>query len=241
MTAPRPARPAHPSCRPSRPRRPSALAIAAALPLLLAACASGPPTPDWKMNAQSSVQRFEAAYMEGNALVEETEFKRAREQVARTGKIDLIARTELIRCATRVASLVFEECVGFARLRQDAAPADRAYADYLAGKLSATDVALLPEAQRAVAGASSDVAATAAAQAIADPLSQLVAAGALLRANRATPALLATAAETASSQGWRRPLLAWLGVQAMRAEQAGDAAEAQRIRRRMTLVESGGA
>jgi threonine/homoserine/homoserine lactone efflux protein len=31
-------------------------------------------------------------------------------------------------------------------------------------------------------------------------------------------------------------LLAWLGVQAMRAEQAGDAQEAQRIRRRMQLV-----
>lgn len=250
-------------------RRRATTASAAALPLTLAlalaACSSGPPTPDWQMNAQSSVQRFETAYMEGNGPVEETEFKRAREQVARTGQIDLIARMELIRCATRVASLVFEECAGFERLRQDAAPADRAYADYLAGKLADADVALLPEAQRAVGAAlagvaaghaanaaapastastasiQADSAATAAVQAIADPLSKLVAAGVLLRANRATPALLAAAADAASGQGWRRPLLAWLGAQALRAEQAGDAAEGQRIRRRMALVASGGA
>jgi hypothetical protein len=44
------------------------------------------------------------------------------------------------------------------------------------------------------------------------------------------------ATETASAQGWRRPLLAWLGVQAARAEQAGAAEEAQRIRRRMALA-----
>jgi hypothetical protein len=31
-------------------------------------------------------------------------------------------------------------------------------------------------------------------------------------------------------------LLAWLGVQARRAEQAGDAAEVQRLRRRIALV-----
>lgn len=209
----------------------SALAMSA-----LAACSSGPPVPDWKMNAQSSVERFEAAYLNGSALVEQTEFQRARDQVGATGKIDLIARIELLRCATRVASLVFEDCTGFDTLRADATPADRAYAAYLAGKVQPADIALLPEAQRAVAGASSDTAAASAAGAITDPLSQLVAAGVLLRSNRATPALLETAVATASDQGWRRPLLAWLGVQRLRAEQAGEAQEAQRLQRRMDIV-----
>jgi hypothetical protein len=48
--------------------------------------------------------------------------------------------------------------------------------------------------------------------------------------------VVAQAVETASAQGWRRPLLAWLGVQAKLAEQGGDAAEAERVRRRMALV-----
>ena len=213
----------------------SAMAMAA-----LAACSSGPPVPDWKMNAQSSIERFEAAYLNGSALVEQTEFQRARAQVGSTGKIDLIARVELLRCATRVASLVFEDCTGFEALRADATPADRAYADYLAGKVQQADIALLPEAQRAVAAASSDTAASTAVAAVTDPLSQLVAAGVLLRASRATPALLDTAVSTASDQGWRRPLLAWLGVQRLRAEQAGDQQAAQRIGRRMDIVEKSG-
>lgn len=208
---------------------------AATLASALAACSSGPPVPDWKMNAQSSIERFEAAYLAGRTLVEQTEFQRARSQVAGTGKVDLVARVELLRCATRVASLVFEPCAGFDALREDAGAADRAYAAYLAGTAVA-DTSLLPQTQRAVAAAGSDTQAASAAAAIKEPLGKLVAAGVLLRANRATPELLDMAVTTASDQGWRRPLLAWLGVQRLRAEQAGDAPEAQRIARRMALV-----
>ncbi|KAB8044722.1 hypothetical protein GCN78_28410, partial [Janthinobacterium rivuli] len=127
-------------------------AIAALLCTLLAACASGPPVPDWKMNAQSSIERFQAAYLNGKTLVEQTEFRRARSQVAGTGKLELVARIELLRCAARVASLAFEDCAGFDALQADATAADRAYAAWLAGKGQAADVALLPEAQRAAAG-----------------------------------------------------------------------------------------
>ena len=48
--------------------------------------------------------------------------------------------------------------------------------------------------------------------------------------------ILEDGVDTASEQGWRRPLLAWLGVQARLAEQAGQTEEAARIRRRMDLV-----
>lgn len=212
--------------------------IAAAMAGMLAACGNNPPVPDWQMNAQSSIERSTAAYMTGNARVEEAEYRRARDALGSTGKVDLIIRAELIRCAARVASLVFEDCAGFDKLAADASPADRAYAAYLSGRAGAADAALLPAQHQPVAVASSDTAAAGAVQAIADPLSKLVASGVLLRANKATPAVLADAVETASAQGWRRPLLAWLGVQAMRAEQAGDAGEAQRIKRRIDLVAS---
>ncbi|MYM24545.1 hypothetical protein GTP46_18025 [Duganella sp. FT135W] len=207
--------------------------------LLLAGCGNNPPVPDWQMNAHSSIERATAAYMEGNARVEAAESARAREALASTGKVDLIIRAELIRCAARVASLVFEDCAVYDKVAVDASPADRAYATYLAGRLpsgAAPDIALLPEAHRAVAAAATDMAASSAVLAITDPLSRLVASGVLLRAGHATPQLLADAVDTASAQGWRRPLLAWLGVQAIRAEQAGDTAEAQRIKRRMALV-----
>lgn len=206
--------------------------------LLLAGCASKPPEPEWEMNAHGSAQKALDAYLSGNARVEKLEWERARAEVARTGRPDLLARLELLRCAAQVASLVVEPCTAFEALRQDAAPPERAYADHLAGRaLTAQDVALLPAAQRAVAAPGSGGAALAA---IEDPLSRLVAAGVLLQAGRADPAAIATATDTASAQGWRRPLMAWLLLQVQRAEAAGDKDAADRLRRRVAVVEQAG-
>lgn len=209
-----------------------------ALGVLLAGCANKPPEPEWEMNAQGSSHKALDAYLSGNARVEKLEWERARAEVARTGRPDLLARLELLRCAAQVASLVVEPCSAFEALRQDAAAPERAYADYLAGKpLAAPDVALLPAAQRAAATAGSGGAALAA---IEDPLSRLVAAGVLLQAGRADPAAIATATDTASAQGWRRPLMAWLLLQVQRAEAAGDKDAAERLRRRVAVVEQAG-
>ena len=203
-----------------------------AVVLLFGACASGPKPPDWQLEAKGSMERSVAAYMEGNTRVETAELERARSQLSRTGRADLMATAELLHCATRVASLVFEPCAGFEKLRQDAAAPQRAYADYLRGQLQPQSIALLPESQRAAAGGNAGV-----VQGIADPLSKLVAAGVLLQTGKASPAVITQAIDTASAQGWRRPLLAWLNVQAQRAEQGGDGAEAARLRRRIALTQ----
>ena len=61
------------------------------LALLLAACASGPKPPDWQVEAKGSMERSVAAYMEGNSRVELAELVRARDQLSRTGRADLLA------------------------------------------------------------------------------------------------------------------------------------------------------
>jgi hypothetical protein len=200
---------------------------------LLAACASAPPPPDWKLNAQGALERAQDAYLAGNSAIEAVEFARARAEITRTGRADLLARAELVRCATRVASLVLEPCAAYDALAQDAAPPERAYARYLAGQASAADVALLPPQHRAPAQPGAGGAAVAALD---DPLARLVAAGVLMRRGQADPLTITTAIDAASSQGWRRPLLAWLGVQAYRAEQSDDRTALAQIRRRIALV-----
>lgn len=202
---------------------------------LLAACSSGPKAPDWQMEARTAMERAVAAYLEGNPRVEAQEFARARSELSSTGRSDLMARAELLRCASRVASLVLEPCAGFEVLRPDAPATERAYADYLAGQLQPQDMALLPAAQRAAAAAGADAAAL---KAMSDPLSQLVAAGVMFRAGRASPAVLQQAVDTASGQGWRRPLLAWLGVQLQLAEKGSDSEAAARLRRRIALTQN---
>jgi hypothetical protein len=206
------------------------LAVLAAL--LVAACAGGPPPPDWQLEAHGALEAYEAAYLKGDAKSAASDFARARHELAATGRAELVAKAELMRCALRTASLEFDDCPGFAPLAADAGPAARAYAAYLAGRWQGLDGALLPPAQRAVV-------AGARAASIEDPLSRLVAAGVLMRTERITPPDIAAAVDAASGEGWRRPLVAWLGVEEARARSAGDVDAAAALRRRIELVLEG--
>jgi hypothetical protein len=197
--------------------------------LLLAACASKPAPPSWQPNAKDALDGFTDDYLRGNTTAASAEFARARRETTSTGRADLVAQVELVRCATLAAALEFDDCPGFASLSLDATPQQRAYAAYIAGRWEEIDVAALPEQHRAVVG-------TGSIAGVADPLSKLVAAGALLKAGRIGPADIAAATETASRQGWRRPLLMWLGVQVQRAEAAGNAAAVEQIKRRIALA-----
>jgi len=103
------------------------------LAALLAACAGGPSPPDWQANAKSAMDAAVAAYFAGDARVEAAAFERARSELARTGRPELMARAELMRCAARVASLAFEPCDGFEQLRHDVGVPERAYAGIVPG------------------------------------------------------------------------------------------------------------
>jgi hypothetical protein len=173
-------------------------------------CSSAPPPPEWQSNAAGSLQVFQQRYLAGDTKAADDAFAFARSELAATGKADMVARAELIRCAAQVASLVFEPCTGFEALRADAGAAERSYADYLEGRVPR--------------GASHE------------PFSQLVAYGVQMRTASITPQGIAAAADISSAQGWRRPLLAWLGVQLKRAEAAGDSETATRLKRRIELV-----
>lgn len=209
-------------------------ALVALLASLLAACSSAPPVPDWQVNAHGAAERATAAHLTGHSRVAQQEWARARAEVARTGRPELLARVELLRCAALVASLEGGACPAFEALREEATPTDRAYADYLKGNFTPGQAALLPEPQRAAA------ASVPAISGMADPLSRLVAAGAAVKAGRATPEVLTLASDTAAAQGWRRPLLAWLLLRVQQARAAGDDALAAQLERRIAVVQSAG-
>ena len=129
----------------AKPLRVSLLGAVVVAAALLSACSSKPPVPDWQMNAQGSAQKALEAYLSGNPRVEQLEWDRARAEVARTGRPDLLARLELMRCAAQVASLVPGPCERFEPLRADAAAPERAYADYLGGEYSPRTWACCPK------------------------------------------------------------------------------------------------
>ena len=207
--------------------------LALALVLLIAGCGSKPRQPDWLVNADGAQDRFERAYLSGRDKVAASEFERFRGEVASTAQPALVARAELTRCAVKVASLEFEPCAGFEALRADAPPEEAAYADFLAGRATPEQVKLLPEVYRGVAGGEGGAGAL---EKIKPPLQRVIAAAVLLRTGKADPKVLQLATDTASEQGWRRSVMAWLGAQAMLAEKNGDTQQAQRLRRRMQLA-----
>lgn len=210
------------------------------LAVLLTACANTPPPPAWQSSAHASLQGFSSAYLSGNTRVADLEFARARNELAATGRVSLVAHAELYRCATRVASLEFDQCPEFQALAQDVGPAEHSYAAFIGGRWQELDPALLPTHHRALLNTAGAAGGKSQGKSqlggIEEPLARLVAAGALLRNGTLTPADIELATETASEQGWRRPLLAWLGVQAQRAQQAGADEAYARIQRRIRLV-----
>ncbi|MEG0922885.1 MAG: hypothetical protein RSG22_15955 [Comamonas sp.] len=203
----------------------------------LSACAGGQKVPDWAVNEQGAAERATEAYLSGNTRVADAEWRKAREEVTRTARPDLLARLELARCAAQIAALDASPCSSYDAIAQDAAAPEEAYARYLRGSQQATDIALLPQAQKAVA-AQLPANAAAALAAIEDPLSRLVAAGALAVRGPLPMAVVQQAVDTASAQGWRRALMAWLINQQSLAQEQGDAALAQSVQRRLDVLQA---
>jgi hypothetical protein len=212
------------------------LAVACAALAMLTSCANNPPPPDWQLAAHNGLRFFSNAYLVGNSRVAAAEYAAARSGFASTGRADLMARAALVHCATRVASLEFDNCAEFAPFSQDAAAPERAYAAYLGGQWQGLRVEALPAHHRSIVSATTDAQRSAALQDIKDPLARLVAAGVLLQQTRLAPGQIEVAVDTASAQGWRRPLLAWLGVQLKQAQAAGQTSQAASIQRRIDLV-----
>lgn len=204
--------------------------------LLLGACASGPMPPEWQSQSHASLEKFKQHYLEGNSQLAERSFADAKAELASTGRPELVARAELVRCALGIAALDVDACQGFEDAKSDATAEDRAYADFVSGRLREQDASMLPEPYRAVAHASEAGARNKAMQQIADPVSRLVAAGALFRLAQLSPQGLSAAVDTASAQGYRRPLLAYLNVQARLAESSGDSVALRSIQKRIDLV-----
>jgi hypothetical protein len=212
-------------------------ALILASTLGLSGCASGPAAPAWEAHARNALDTTIQHYLTGNARAEEQDYARAYQALAATGRADLLAQAELTRCAARVASLVFDDCPAFKPLAADARPEQRAYAAYLAGRWQGLNAALLPKHHAAVLASPANPAVL---LQIPDPLSRLVAAGAMLQQGAlrsdALNEVATIAVTTASEQAWRRPLLAWLGLQAKQAETRGDTLQVAYLKRRIALI-----
>ncbi len=205
--------------------------------LALYGCSSAPPTPGWQVEAKDSMDRALNAYLEGNNAVQRAEMRRVRAALARTGRPQALAQAELLLCAAQTAALDFSPCSEFDALQPDVSDAQRSYAAYLAGaSLAPAEIEHLPQAQRPVARRSPQDASALPAEM--EPLPLLVAASNLMRRAQCPSAVVDQAIDTASAQGWRRPLMAWIGVKRQIEHRAGHSEAVEHLDRRLKLLQT---
>jgi len=206
--------------------------------VLLTACGSGgPPPPDWKTDSSDLIGRYQKHALLGENTLAERYFQRAISATGGAGRVTETARLWLVRCATRRAMLIDDACAEYTELAKiEPSAADQAYYRFVTLRWDDLDVAQLPEQHR-------DLVRTPAAtrhevlSRIGDPLARLLDASLLVMRQEAGGTTLEVATETASSQGWRQPLLTYLKLQQERAAAQGDAPTQARLARRIQLVE----
>lgn len=208
------------------------------LALALSACGGGPKAPDWKLDSISLIERYKKAELKGQNTLAESYFQQALAASGSAARIEETSRLYLTRCATRQASLTFEPCSGYLEYAKlGATPEDAAYHHFISGQWDGLDVGKLPAQYRDFASNRDPARNAGILQKIDDPLSRLVAASIAVMRKQADAATLQLAAEAASGQGWRKPLLVYLKLQEAQAAQKGDPAELARLRARIKLVE----
>ena len=212
--------------------------LALACLVLLAACGSGgPPPPDWKTDSADLIERYQKHALLGDNTLAERYFKQAVAATGGAGRVDETARLWLVRCATRRAMLIDDTCAEYADLARIAPnAADQAYYRFVTLQWDGLDAALLPRQHQDLLRAPRGRRGEALGK-IDDPLARLLDASLLVMRQEADASTLALATETASSQGWRQPLLTYLKLSQKQAAARGNAAELARLERRIHLVE----
>lgn len=218
------------------PRRSAIRGICLLTAAILDGCGGGPPQPDWKLEARASLEAYQRHLLRGEGRAAEVEWRRALLALSATGQPVEVARANLVRCGLAAASADVTACPGPLQDEAELTAAEGAYARLVTGRLAPGEARALPERYRAVAQAPDPAMRVRALSSMGDPLSRLVAAGALLRAGLLPRQGVDLAVDTASAEGMRRPLAAWLGLQARAADEAGDPVAAARARRRLDLV-----
>jgi hypothetical protein len=188
------------------------------------------------MDAHDTLERFRVAYLQGNSRLADRYLTDARTALSSTARPELAVRVDVIRCALGTSSLDFDACAAARELTQWMDSEDRAYFEFLTGDWQRLESRLLPEQYRPLVPFRDDISAHRLLTGIADPLSRLIAAGVLFKHGHLSPGGVALAVETASAQGFRRPLLAWLTVQEELASTASDPDLHRKVQARIDLL-----
>jgi len=205
----------------------------------LVACGARP-APDWTQAGFNRLESFKKYNLEGNLALADINFKKAVEEIKKSGDLDILARAYLVRMALQVAVLEKVEDREFLEIETlEPHPVNANFHAFLTGRFASVQQGLLPEQYRGVskrlragqtAGLSREVAG------IEDSVSRLIASGVCVMQNRYDEDLLTNAAEAASHNGWKKALLAYWEKLRSHYEARGQTDKALAIAKRIQII-----
>ena len=182
--------------------------------LLLYGCSSSRPVPDWTSASFNQLDNYKKSYLSGKESIAETYFNKAVDEIKGSGNLEILARAYLTKYALHVA--VLEPFDDSLYLRIDAVEPvqqNQNFYNFLKGSFEKVDERMLPQQYarffKAFQSGRKDVA-TQEISNMDNPLSKLIAVGLLVTKNSYDETDLTLAIDTASQNGWKKALLAYM-------------------------------
>lgn len=208
----------------------------------LVGCSGGPPIPDWTLASFNRLEDFKKNYLEGHQHIADLQFQKAVAEIKKSGDLEVLAKAYLTRMAVESAVLETPQDEEFIKINAaQSHPVHQNYHAFLTGQLNRVQEQLLPEVYRTVAkglqqGKTDSLAADVAR--IDDPLSRLIASAVCIKQGRVNEAILQTAIDTASRNGWKKALLVYLEKLHAFYQERGQEEKADAISKRIQLIRS---
>jgi len=199
--------------------------------------------PAWIIVGERRLDSFKTNYLtDARDFSVESNFKKAVEEIKKSGGLDLLEKAWLTRMALQGAVLKEMDEGDYREIAAvEPVPENENFYKFLKGDISDVDIKLLPEQYRGFLSAVLEEDVLNAGREIAsmkeEPVSRLVAAGIAVRRNLESEAIIQTAVETASVNGWKMALIVWLERLSAFYEAEGEADKAADVRRRVELIE----
>ena len=210
-----------------------------AFSILVFGCGSKP-IPDWKNASFNQLESYKKNYLIGKTKIAELHFSKAIEEIKKSGDLKIMTMAYLTKSAVNVAVLENFDDRDYLNLEavQDD-PENKNFYNFLKGLFEQVDESLLPREYRGFLktlrhGGEKDMEQEIAK--IEEPLSKLIAAGLLVRQHRCPEMILKAAADTASENGWKKALVAYLTELQSFYETKKEMEKAANIQRRLQLI-----
>lgn len=183
--------------------------------MLLAGCGASKPVPDWLSTSYNQLESYKKNYLSGKEKIAAIQFKGVLSEIKKSGDLEVLARTHLIRMALQTAVLEDLEDGEYLKINElSPSLQHRSFYAFLKGETGQVEENMLPgqyagfyRTLKRNAGKTDGLKEI---EKMEDPLSQLIAMGVLVRLRQYDEGVLKKAADTASAQGWKKPLLTYL-------------------------------